>query len=1009
MRHLVITVHGIRTYGQWGSRLGEILVKLEPTIEVENYSFGFMSFIAFLFPFIRSLKVRRFQKLLEEKLAEQEWDRVDIVAHSFGTFIVGNALKRLSSQPERRINTVILCGSVLRSEFEWDFIVPQCVGRLVNECGNEDGALIASQFFVWGTGAAGRLGFYGLLGSRFQNRFYEGGHSLYFTEEFMKARWASLLTQAEPIEAVDQRRPLTTLGGVLNTLLANAQPVKIALYLGVFTAAVVWVSNLKGSAKRQAQRAEEQRNVALKTQSIFLADLANQNTRAGDAVGGALLALEGILPDVADKPRPPVEEAGDALLRARHRIAETNVIPDSSLPNGVAMSPDGSLIATANWDRVVRVWNAKTREKIGELVGHGDQVNSIAFSADGKQILTASNDRSARLWDVGARKEIGQFQGHERFVNSARFSPDSRNVLTASDDKTARIWDTATYQEIGRLDAGEYDVLDAAYSQDGTQFATALFDGSIIVRDTRSRETLFTLGEEDCQLRLSIAYSPKNDRLAAGCDDGSARIWNLQSKTAISLQGHGGSVNSVAFEPNGRWVATASDDGSVRLWDAETGKPFQTFRGHEKKVTSVTFSSDGRQIATTSWDDTTRIWSVDRGTLRGHTQALFNAAFSPDGRSIVTSSLDGSAIIWDAGSGRMLHKLPHNKFLPPRAAVFSPDGRHILTTSGRSARLWSAETRREEAQLRHAKGTVMSIAISPDSKQILTGADDKTAILWNVDQSDKPAATLASNGESIWSVAFSPNGASFVTASPHKILLWNRDGQSEIGVFDWPPGDGWGWVRSVAFSPDSKYLAAVHNDGTWRLWDVVTRALRATVKISESPANSVAFNSDGRFVVTGSDDGIARIFDVGSGRRVGVLEGHEKWIKSVAFSPDGSRIVTASEDQTAHLFPFFPTVDALVKDTRQLLPRCLSPAERTKATLGDSAPPPWCVQKRLWPYDSENWSVWLRETNKKQAGVASWTDWIASAFGGAAAPKTTIPRPDSPEWADWLRAHLDKR
>src|SRR6476660_1434532 len=82
-RHLVVTVHGIRTYGVWQDRLTKLLDP-QPGVTVCNYNFGYFSAFAFMIPPLRWLVTRRFRAALLREVHGQEWDRIDIVAHSFG-------------------------------------------------------------------------------------------------------------------------------------------------------------------------------------------------------------------------------------------------------------------------------------------------------------------------------------------------------------------------------------------------------------------------------------------------------------------------------------------------------------------------------------------------------------------------------------------------------------------------------------------------------------------------------------------------------------------------------------------------------------------------------------------------------------------------------------------------------------------------------------------------------------------------------------------------------------
>ncbi|MCC6553117.1 MAG: hypothetical protein IT372_08865, partial [Polyangiaceae bacterium] len=78
------------------------------------------------------------------------------------------------------------------------------------------------------------------------------------------------------------------------------------------------------------------------------------------------------------------------------------------------------------------------------------------------------------------------------------------------------------------------------------------------------------------------------------------------------LRGHTAAINSVAYFPDGQRAATASDDGTVRVWDLESGEA-RVLSGHQDEVWSVAVSPDGARLATGSKDHTARLWDVATG------------------------------------------------------------------------------------------------------------------------------------------------------------------------------------------------------------------------------------------------------------------------------------------------------------------------------------------------------------------------------------------------------------
>jgi WD40 repeat protein len=109
---------------------------------------------------------------------------------------------------------------------------------------------------------------------------------------------------------------------------------------------------------------------------------------------------------------------------------------------------------------------------------------------------------------------------------------------------------------------------------------------------------------------------------------------------------------------------------------------------------------------------------------------------------------------------------------------------------------------------------------------------------------------------------------------------------------------------------------------------------------------------DGSRILTGSYDRGARIWDAASGRELARLTGHEGWVTSVAVTPDGTRIVTGSWDNTARIWDLFPSGQALIDDAKNVVPGCLTSAERERYYLPPESPR-WCYDMAKYPYDAK--------------------------------------------------------
>jgi WD40 repeat protein/tetratricopeptide (TPR) repeat protein len=119
-------------------------------------------------------------------------------------------------------------------------------------------------------------------------------------------------------------------------------------------------------------------------------------------------------------------------------------------PHCLAVSPDGSIIAAATNESLVRFWDAATGKPLRDLKGHTDEVQGLEFSPDGNQLVSCSRDATVKLWDTTTGELLRTFHGHEKWVYGASFLPDGRRVISSGDahDGTIRLWDSATGRQL---------------------------------------------------------------------------------------------------------------------------------------------------------------------------------------------------------------------------------------------------------------------------------------------------------------------------------------------------------------------------------------------------------------------------------------------------------------------------------------------------------------------------------------------------------------------------------
>ena len=198
---LVILVHGIRSRAQW---YAPIRNALHPEFDVEPTNFGFFRLLKFLLPlsYFRTQAAEEVERDIREAMEEHNVKEVSVIAHSFGTFVIGWLLQ---NRPKVKFNHIIFCGSVLPRKFPFQFLDAGSFQTCVNEVGTRDYWPILAESVTWGYGSTGAFGFYR---PGINDRFHWGkSHSDFFTETFCKTWWVPILRGDEPLLADSQVRP----------------------------------------------------------------------------------------------------------------------------------------------------------------------------------------------------------------------------------------------------------------------------------------------------------------------------------------------------------------------------------------------------------------------------------------------------------------------------------------------------------------------------------------------------------------------------------------------------------------------------------------------------------------------------------------------------------------------------------------------------------------------------------------------------------------------------------
>lgn len=281
----------------------------------------------------------------------------------------------------------------------------------------------------------------------------------------------------------------------------------------------------------------------------------------------------------------PVDRLADPELSTDEQPAAGRDIVQS-----IAFSPDGKTIATGGF-RAVRLWHLADRRISTAQTAFANAAGLVAANQDRSRVAVVNAVGDIEIWDAQQSKRTARLQGHHGTICGLVWPAQSERLFSIDETGTLRVWQSKTGARLLEINTGTVPA-DLAVSADGRNIAVVGHAGNVHVWSVKSRaEVDFDTNVRklvaerttgwDQPLQASFAKgdavvitfaAPPASQLAVGTKSGKVLLVDLVKKTLVRSFDHGAPLKAIAIGGKPQRILSAAEDGTNRLWDIQSGE-----------------------------------------------------------------------------------------------------------------------------------------------------------------------------------------------------------------------------------------------------------------------------------------------------------------------------------------------------------------------------------------------------------------------------------------------------
>jgi WD40 repeat protein len=524
------------------------------------------------------------------------------------------------------------------------------------------------------------------------------------------------------------------------------------------------------------------------------------------------------------------------------------------------------------------------KEKILKKITYNkfNRINEIKYSQDGNFLAVTMHYEDTKihyeniiLYDGYTFDSLRTITDSVWFDTYIAFSPDSK-IIASTSDNGIKLWDVNKGLYIKTI-AKELELANIScnisFNSDGRLIASAYGVWDIIA------DTL-KMGFKDSVIYIwGIGFSKDGKMAFTSCYDNKLKVWDINSGNVIkTFSGYNGGVLSLSYSPDGNFLVSGGFQNSLNIWDIKNKVKYKVLEDvNSDYVSSVIFSSDGNLMASEHYNGIIILWDTKKwDSLKviiikdntGWVKSFSTIAFSNDNSMLAGVLNDTSIYIWDVNSGNLLKSINENNYF--YSIAFAPVYDNLTTNGNGKIQIWDKNTGILINSYNDPLSTISTFKYSPTGDTIVYCLSD------DFDSQEPPDSF--GRKKYITLIRFLDINTGNIVRTFYDTTKYTTSTS---------------YSKLLAYSPDGKKIACGYMSGGYeinyiKLWDIASGQIIKTFEDVNYELSSLAFSPDSRYLASAACDGNIIIRDLS--KIVGVNEPNDNLddINNISIFPNPS-------------------------------------------------------------------------------------------------------------------------